>query len=73
MSNKTAYLTVSRCRNHPFNFAVSLDTEEGVGTRLSPNKCCGWWEDLVKWAMTPKELREIVNTIECQIEDLETG
>lgn len=42
-------LAIYRCPEHREFFAVILDDDEGVGTRVTPSKCCGRWDLVRSW------------------------
>ena len=62
-------LTIWRCRNHPTSWAIALDHAE-TGTRLTPFKCCGRWGLVRAFSMSPRQLREVIETCENEIERL---
>lgn len=45
-------LEVLRCANHPRNFCLAI-----ADRRITAFKCCGNWRTVVKWWLTPAELR----------------
>jgi hypothetical protein len=49
-------------------FAISLNSEHS-GTRLTPNKCCGRWDEVKSWKLTSTQLREIANEFTCAADD----
>lgn len=48
-------LSVDRCPIHGF-YAVCVG-DENSSTRLTPSKCCGRWDEVKSWQMSPIELR----------------
>lgn len=48
-------LTISRCPIHGYQ-AITLDGN-GHGVRLTPSKCCGRWDTVTAWKLSPNELR----------------
>jgi hypothetical protein len=62
-------LAINQCPEHGF-YSISLDDERG-GLRLTPSKCCGRWQMVKSWRMNAKQLRAIVNELECAVEELE--
>ena len=67
--NSPAQLTIWRCRNHPTSWAIALDHAEH-GTSLTPFICCGRWDLVTAIAMSPRQLREAIETCENEIERL---
>lgn len=56
-------LAINQCPQHPSFWSVSIDDDNG-GTRLTPGKCCGRWRVVKEWAVTPKDIAEMVNELE---------
>ena len=62
------YLTIDKCPHG--TYSVSLMDDDG-GVRLTPSKCCGRWDEIKRWSMTPKQLREMANELQCQADQQE--
>mgnify|MGYP001065312806 CR=1 FL=1 len=45
------YLAICKCPAHNF-YAVTIDDENGCGTRVTPSKCCGRWDTVKRWPIT---------------------
>lgn len=43
--------------------SISLDDWAG-GTRLTTGKCCGRWDEVQTWSMSPDDLREAARLFE---------
>jgi hypothetical protein len=71
MSEKKALLSILRCPIHHKFWAISLDDEDGCGTRLTPDKCCGRWDAVVRFALTPNAINDIIAELECARERIE--
>ena len=63
------YIAVQKCPTHGI-WSISVDGERG-GTRLTPLKCCGRWDLVHRWQMTPRELREMAEELHNEASDLE--
>jgi hypothetical protein len=63
------YLTINKCPKHGF-WSISLDDESG-GHRLTPTKCCGYWETITEWQLNAAILRDIAKELECAADELE--
>lgn len=48
------YLAICRCPMHREFWAVTVEDEEGSGTRLTPSKCCGRWETVTRWLINER-------------------
>ena len=55
------FLTLNRCP-HGIEM-ISLD-DEGGGTNLTGNKCCGRWHEVKRWPMHELNLRNAANEFE---------
>ena len=66
--SSTAQLVIWRCPNHPSSWAISLEHAESAGTRLTPFKCCNHWRFVKAMSMSPRQLREVIETCENGIE-----
>lgn len=61
-------LSIDRCPTHGL-YAICVGDENG-GKRLTPSKCCGsWGQEIVRWKLTPEELREIAADLIAQAGD----
>ncbi len=57
-------IAVDYCPIHKV-YAISInDRNTGTGTRLTPSKCCGQWKVLMNRMLSPKELADMVETLE---------
>mgnify|MGYP001581378712 CR=1 FL=1 len=50
-------LALNKCPNHG-TLSVSIDDADGCGVRLTSAKCCGRWEVMTAWSMTPAQWRD---------------
>ena len=50
-------LSYDECPTHRFG-AICLNSSEGHGRRLTSSKCCGRWDTLKAFRMSPRDLRE---------------
>lgn len=66
----THYLSILKCETHDY-WAIAVEREDGGGTRLTPAKCCGSWGTVKRLRMTPAQLREAANELECCAEQEE--
>ena len=60
MKKTKIFLAINRCPVHRDFMSVSIDDENG-GFRLTPSKCCGRWETLIRWKIDlnmVKDMRE---------------
>lgn len=67
-------LSIDRCPRHQDFWAVSINELEGdggSGDRLTPSKCCGQWQSVRQWDMTPNDLRRMIGVCEGAISSLE--
>ena len=59
-------LSIDRCPVHGY-YAVSVNRRDadggGSGTRLTPSKCCGRWDETKSWTMTKDRLRQVAKDI----------
>ena len=53
-------LSIDRCPHGTYAIAVNDDIG---GTRLTTGKCCGRWDVVKNYDMTPKKLREVAATL----------
>jgi hypothetical protein len=53
------YLAILVCPIHRFN-AIALEQKSCGGYRLTGSKCCGSWETVQRWKVSPKELIDTV-------------
>lgn len=51
-------ITVSRCPAHDF-YAITIDDDNGCGTRVTPSKCCGRWDTTRAWELSAHDWREL--------------
>lgn len=61
-------LVIARCPTHGF-WAVTIDAENS-GTRVTPGKCCGRWDTVHQWKLSPREWRSLAH--ECELAAVET-
>ena len=52
------YISIDRCPVHHFN-AISVGDHE-TGLRLTPSKCCGSWNSVYEWRITPRACDDII-------------
>lgn len=67
---RKAFLSLAQCPQHGVQM-ISLDDEEGCGTRITPGKCCGQWLTAKKWPMSVDDLREAAELFSSAAEELE--
>jgi hypothetical protein len=65
------WLSICRCPTHRDFWSISIDDEHG-GTRLAGSKCCGRWTIVKQFLVTPEQLHEICNELECEAELMES-
>ena len=69
---RTVTLGVYRCPVHRDFLSVSVDyPASGLGTRVTPSKCCGRWEAVKTWPLGVPAWQEIIRLCEDAIEYLE--
>lgn len=51
-------ISVNKCPEHSA-YAISIDDENGVGSRITPSKCCGKWETVFSWPVTPAMIQRM--------------
>jgi hypothetical protein len=63
---RTRYLCVYECSRRGHGFTVTIETEEGGGTRLLGAKCCPAQYELrlKRWPLTPEVLHKIRDELE---------
>ena len=66
MSQK--FIQIDRCPVHPEFYAIAVGDEHS-STRLTPSKCCGRWQTIKQWPLTPRQIDDIVTEIQCLDED----
>lgn len=57
-------LSIDRCPAHGY-WAISVGDEHG-GTRLTPGKCCGRWEGVRSWRLSPMEVDRLLADIQSE-------
>jgi len=65
-------LVVSRCSRHGA-YVLTLVTRD-LSVRLVPSampgcRSCGAWDQVSAWQVSSQELREIINELECAIDE----
>ena len=70
MSDKStveAYIAIDRCPVHGY-YAVCVGERNGDGsghgTRLTPSKCCGRWDEVRSWPLTVADCDSIIYEVE---------
>ena len=63
-------LSIDKCPHGTYAIAVNDDSG---GTRLTTGKCCGRWDLMKQWLMTPEQLRTAANTLLEYAEQAEHG
>lgn len=61
-------LSLDKCPHGMFAIALN-DEDKGIGTRLTPHKCCGRWDMVKTWKLTGDQLRDIANEFACAADD----
>jgi len=64
-------LAINRCPIHHDSWSISVDEDDGSGTRLTRTQCCRHWRVVKQWHMDADQLREMVNELECAAEQTE--
>ena len=59
---KPIKLSIDRCPVHKEFWAISVGDESG-GTRLTPGKCCGRWNEVKSFVMSRESLLEAADEI----------
>jgi hypothetical protein len=58
------FLTINRCPSHGGYWSVGIDLictdNTGIGTRLTPSKCCGAWDTVRKWKLSSEDWDQII-------------
>jgi len=54
-------LCIDKCLRHGY-WAVSIE-DDGIGTRLTPIKCCGSWTTVKSWNVDPQKLVESIQEL----------
>jgi hypothetical protein len=62
-----AKLSINQCPDHGF-WSVSIDSDNGGGTRITPGKCCGRWQVVKSWKLGYDDWHELINEAECALE-----
>lgn len=57
-------LCINKCPQHGY-MSVSIDEVEpdgrgGIGSRLTPSKCCGRWDVVKSWKLSAHDWEEII-------------
>lgn len=60
---RTLHLSVNQCPHGVYS--VSIDGDR-TGTRITPSKCCGRWDESQSWPLTEEMTRMIVSEIQCR-------
>ena len=68
MSEIRAILSIDKCPIHGF-YAICLG-DENAGTRLTSSKCCGRWENIMKWFVNADELRAMASRLWLEADEL---
>ena len=63
----TTRLAILCCPVHENFWAISLEREGAMRTRLTP-RCCGWWPTVSSFPLSIHSLREIVKACEDEID-----
>lgn len=45
-------LSICRCPKHPKFWSIGIDEKNGIGTRVTPSKCCGTWTTIMQWELS---------------------
>ena len=64
-------LTISRCPEHKSFYAITVDDEYGGGTRVTPSKCCGRWDTIRAFDLSPRMWRDLAELAEQAAQELE--
>lgn len=51
------FITIDRCPRHRDFWAVCIG-DGHYGVRLTPSKCCGRWDEVRKWSLSERQLRD---------------
>lgn len=60
MFNWIITLSIDKCPHGTYAISVNND---GIGTRLTSHKCCGRWDIVKEFSMTPEQAREAANVM----------
>jgi len=67
-------VVVHRCPEHRRFWSLSIDGQDGCGTRVLGNKCCvNMYREVHRWPINADEAREIARTLRAMATDKDLG
>ncbi len=57
------YLAINECPRHHHK-SICIETEDGSGVRITPNKCCGRWKTTNRWLIDASLKANLIEELE---------
>jgi hypothetical protein len=65
------FISINQCPDHKAFWMISLDDEDGCGTRLLGGKCCGHWQEIKRFALDREKTEAICDELMAAIDEQE--
>ena len=55
------YISINKCSAHGF-YMIAIEDDNG-GHRITPTKCCGSWQTVIKWIIDKSMIDDFNNEV----------